>query len=265
MNEYDNLEFFKKYAQMDRSKKGLKGAGEWHQLKRMLPNIKGKRVLDLGCGYGWHCRYALEKGAAKVVGIDVSARMLAKAKELTEQSINAGIEQKTGQDRARKASVNRGVIDYRLMKMEEIDKLAELETFDCVISSLALHYVASFEEIVQKVHRLLSEQGYFVFSVEHPIFTAEGTEEWLYDEAGEIIAWPVDDYFDEGLRKTNFLGSVVTKYHRTLTSYVNDLLHNGFELVELVEATPDPSMLDLPGMKEELRRPMMLLLSARKK
>ena len=46
----------------------------------MLPDFKGKRVLDLGCGYGWHCIYAMENGASSVVGVDISHKMLEVAK-----------------------------------------------------------------------------------------------------------------------------------------------------------------------------------------
>ena len=56
----------------------------------------------------------------------------------------------------------------------------------------------------------------------------------------------------------------MTKYHRTLTDYVGALLGQGFRLTGLVEPTPDPGMMDQPGMADELRRPMMLLLSAEK-
>ena len=53
-NKYDDPTFFGKYSQMPRSKEGLAAAGEWHVLRRMLPPFEGKRVLDLGCGFGWH-------------------------------------------------------------------------------------------------------------------------------------------------------------------------------------------------------------------
>ena len=55
MNQYDNPEFFAEYAKMSRSQYGLEGAGEWHQLEPIFPELFGKVVLDLGCGYGWHC------------------------------------------------------------------------------------------------------------------------------------------------------------------------------------------------------------------
>lgn len=51
-NKYDNEIFFEKYSQMARSRQGLKGAGEWSELQKLLPDFAQKRVLDLGCGYG---------------------------------------------------------------------------------------------------------------------------------------------------------------------------------------------------------------------
>ena len=47
-NPYDNEQFFKKYSEMLRSKKGLAGAGEWSELKKLLPDFNGRNVLDLG-------------------------------------------------------------------------------------------------------------------------------------------------------------------------------------------------------------------------
>ena len=82
-NKYDNQIFFDKYSQMERSKKGLAGAGEWHELEKLLPEFAGRRVLDLGCGYGWHCAYAAQKGAASVLGVDLSEKMLETAREKT--------------------------------------------------------------------------------------------------------------------------------------------------------------------------------------
>ena len=68
-NKYDDNIFFKS---MSRSQQGLAGAGEWETLRKLLPDFKDKRVLDLGCGYGWHCIYAMEHGASSVVGVDIS-------------------------------------------------------------------------------------------------------------------------------------------------------------------------------------------------
>lgn len=241
-NKYDDNVFFEKYSQMDRSKKGLDGAGEWHVLKQMLPDFRGKRILDLGCGFGWHCEYAIENGAASAVGIDISEKMLAEA-------------------HAKRSSE---AISYICLPIEDID--FPPSSFDVVISSLAFHYIQSFEDICKKVYDSLSPGGNFVFSVEHPVFTAYGTEDWYYDDRGNILHWPVDRYFNEGRRSTIFLGETVQKYHKTLTTYVNGLIRTGFEITGLIEPEPSEEMLHtVPGMTDELRRPMMLLVSARKR
>lgn len=238
-NKYDDSVFFEKYSLMDRSKKGLAGAGEWPALKKILPNFKNKRVLDLGCGFGWHCRYASENGAESVIGTDISEKMLAGARE------------KNGADN----------ITYIIKAMEDIDFPAA--SFDIVISSLALHYVSSFDTLCANVNKILSKGGYFIFSAEHPVFTAYGTEDWYSDKDGNILHWPLDNYFTEGKRQTNFLGEKVIKYHRTLSTYLNELIKNGFDIKEFIEPSPTQEMLrEIPAMKNELRRPMMFIVSA---
>ncbi|MBC1435139.1 class I SAM-dependent methyltransferase [Paenilisteria rocourtiae] len=241
-NKYDNPAFFEQYSKMNRSVEGLKGAGEWHAFKKMMPDFTGKRVLDLGCGFGWHCLYAVENGAERAVGVDISENMLAEARKKTDSP----------------------KISYIQQALEDID--FPDASFDVVISSLTFHYIESFTDMCHKINRSLTKGGAFVFSVEHPVFTAQGTQDWYYDEDGNKLHWPVDSYFTEGLRTANFLGEDVTKYHKTITTYVNTLLETGFELVSLVEPEPDATMLaSHPDMPDELRRPMMLLVSARKK
>ncbi len=120
-NIYDQPEFFAAYSQMDRSRRGLEAAGEWETLAAMLPDCAGLDVLDLGCGYGWHCRYAAEHGARSVLGTDLSARMLAEARRRT----------------------NPSAITYRRAAMEDLE--CPDAAFDLVFSSLALHYVRTMK------------------------------------------------------------------------------------------------------------------------
>ena len=80
-NEYDHEKFFAEYAKMPRSREGLTAAGEWHQLQPLFPPLEGKRVLDLGCGYGWHCKFAASQGAVQVLGLDLSRKMIAEAQK----------------------------------------------------------------------------------------------------------------------------------------------------------------------------------------
>lgn len=245
-NKYDNDNFFEQYSKMSRSVLGLSGAGEWHALRELFPDFNGKRVLDLGCGYGWHCKYAVEHGAEYVLGIDLSEKMIKEA-------------------RAKNSDQK---IEYKIKAIEDFDYKEQQgqKQFDLVLSSLAFHYIASFEEICKKVNESLKEGGSFIFSVEHPIFTAQGKQQWCIEENGKIQYWPVDNYFYEGIRHANFLGEDVLKYHRTLTTYLQNLLSNGFEIVALVEPQPQAEMIDkIDGMRDEMRRPMMLVLSAIKR
>ena len=118
--------------------------------------------------------------------------------------------------------------------------------------------------MIQKISTWLVKDGQFVFSVEHPVFTAYGNQDWYYGADGEILHFPVDHYYYEGKRDAVFLGEHVTKYHRTLTTYLQILLQNGFSILDVIEPMPPEDMMDLPGMKDEMRRPMMLLISAQK-
>ena len=238
---YDNPTFFDKYSQMYRSQHGLAGAGEWPSLQPLLPDFTGKRVLDLGCGYGWHCFYAAQQGAAYVLGIDNSQRMLEVAKTKN----------------------NAPEIQYRRASIDQLS-LPE-ESFDVVFSSLAIHYLPDYPGLVEQVKGWLVPGGDFVFSVEHPIFTAQGPQDWVYGPKGEILHFPVDNYFYEGEREAVFLGEKMVKYHRTLTTYLDTLLQKGFSLKRVVEPQPPQSMMNLPGMQDEMRRPMMLLVAAEKR
>lgn len=175
-NKYDDERFFGQYSQMSRSVQGLRGAGEWHELKKMLPDFNGKRVLDLGCGFGWHCRYAIERGATFALGIDLSGKMLDKAREINPSPS----------------------IEYKRIAIEDFDFAPN--SFDIVISSLTFHYLESFDTVCTEVYKCLTEEGVFVFSVEHPVFTAYGNQDWIYDSGGKPAHWPVDHYFQEGVR-----------------------------------------------------------------
>ena len=134
-NRYDDPLFFEKYSQMSRSRLGLAGAGEWEDLQKLLPDFAGKQVLDLGCGYGWHCAYAAEHGAAHVTGVDLSEKMLEVARQ--------------------KASFPQ--VEYLHAAIEDVD--FPPESFDVVFSSLAIHYLQDFPALAEKVRTWLKPGG----------------------------------------------------------------------------------------------------------
>jgi SAM-dependent methyltransferase len=239
-NIYDDPRFFEGYSQLRRHESGLNAAVDQPAMRSLLPTLADKRVLDLGCGFGKMCRYASERGAASVVGVDISTRMLAKARS------------DTGDAR----------IGYVRSALEDLSFARA--SFDVVVSSLALHYVERFDSICANVKSWLVPGGAFVFSVEHPMVTAFRMGAYLVEENGEKEHWLVDNYKLEGIRHTQWFVDGVIKYHRSVETYVNTLINNGFTIVRLLEpeATAD-AIRERPELREESRRPTFMMISAR--
>jgi SAM-dependent methyltransferase len=237
-NIYDDERFFGSYAQLRRSLDGLDGAPEWPALRDMLPDLTGRAVLDLGCGFGWFCRWAAQAGATRVTGIDLSERMLERARR------------DTTDDR----------VAYRRDDLETTD--LPCESYSVVYSSLTLHYVVGIDRLVSAVHGALEPAGTFVFSIEHPMFTAPSRPGFVTDGHGGVV-WPVDRYFDEGERVTDWLAPGVVKQHRTLGTYVAVVRRHGFDITELVEWRPsDEQIAANPDWADEVERPPFLLVAA---
>ena len=239
-NLYDNHEFNEKYAQMERSVIGLEAAGEWPQLKELLGDMKDKDFIDLGCGYGWHCAYAVTAGAKSVVGIDQSEKMLSKAMEINAHPL----------------------IQYRNERIETF--IPDFECCDLVLSNLVLHYIRELTVVYRNVYAALRKNGIFVFNIEHPVFTSGIRQEFVQDANGNNLYWPIDDYFISGPRDTVFLGEHVEKQHHTLTEVLQGLLDTGFAIEAVQEVRPTDEVIESNGWQDELRRPMMLLVKARK-
>lgn len=237
-NIYDDPDFFDNYSQLGRSKQGLAGAAEWPALRAMLPEMGGLNVVDLGCGYGWFCRWAREAGAATVLGLDVSEKML---------------------ERARSSS-NDPAVTYARADLEHLD--LPQAGFDLAYSSLAFHYIDNLRGLLDKVHAALVPGGRLVFSIEHPIFMAPQQPGWSVDADGRKH-WPLDSYQLEGPRITNWLADGVIKQHRTIGTLLNHLIGAGFTIAHVEEWGPTGADLATrPELAEERERPMMLLVSA---
>jgi ubiquinone/menaquinone biosynthesis C-methylase UbiE len=239
-NIYDNQTFFDGYAQLSRSVQGLDGAPEWPTIRSILPDLQGKKVVDLGCGYGWFCRSAREQGAAQVLGMDLSEKMLGKAKQMTEDP----------------------AIEYRQQDLEALQLPAA--SFDLVYSSLTLHYIEDLGKLFATVYQALVNGGEFIFTAEHPIYTAPKHQGWLVDEAGQK-SWPINGYQQEGRRISNWLAEGVIKQHRMLGTYINLLVQQGFTIRYLNEWGPSAQQIaDNPALDEEKERPMIFILAVQK-
>ena len=178
-NIYDNEIFFSGYKKIRDNKVNANNLFEIPALFAMMPELKGKRVLDLGCGFGEHCKQFVDYGAKTVVGIDISEKML-------EVAMVENCDPK---------------IRYINIPMENIGQLQEC--FDVVISSLAFHYVEDFEGVIRNVYNLLDDKGIFIFSQENPLSTCHsGGNRWTRDENGNKLYLNLADYGIEGERES---------------------------------------------------------------
>ena len=241
-NIYDDPAFFAGYSTLERFGAGWQRAVEHADLLALLPEAKGQRVLDLGCGAGQLARHLAAMGAAEVIGVDVSERMLALAR----------------------GEFAHPRVTYRRAAIEEVAFTPG--RFDLIVSSLALHYVDDYAGLVQRVARWLAAAGVFVYSIEHPIFTARlPGDGWVLDDAGRRVRWGLDRYADEGAREETWFVPGVRKIHRTLATLINGLVDAGLTIERVVEPIPSEQWLqDHPLARDERRRPIFLLVRARK-
>ena len=241
-NIYDNETFFEGYKKLRENEVNANNLFEIPALFSMMPDLKDKTILDLGCGFGEHCKRFVESGAKKVVGIDISEKMLEIAKQENADS----------------------KITYINMPMENISQLKE--KFDVVISSLAFHYVEDFAGVVKNIFDLLNEDGIFLFSQENPLCTCfSGGNRWTKDENGNKLYINLSNYGIEGERESSWFVDNVKKYHRTFSSIINTLIETGFTIEKMIEPLPTEDLLKkYPDYKDLFHKPDFLLVKVRK-
>lgn len=240
-NIYDDPKFLAGYSEFPRSRDGLEATSEWPALRALLPGIAGKRVVDLGCGFGQLSRWLGEQGASAVLGIDLSEKMLARAV----------------------AETTNPAVTYARGNLDELT--LERENADVIVSSMAFHYVEDFDRIARMLFDALAPGGQLVFSVEHPIYAARAEPEWVAAADGRQ-AFAIADYCVEGRRVTNWIVDGVVKYHRTIGTMLNILTGAGFAYRAVDEWKPsDDQFAAHPEWQAtELTRPMFLLMSLTK-
>ena len=242
-NIFDNETFFENYQKLREREVNANNLFEIPERFKLLPDLKGLRILDLGCGSGEHCGEYIEMGAKTVTGLDISEKMLEVArKENSDPDIT-----------------------YLHMPMEDLEKLKG--EFDLAISSLALHYIEDFKGVLKNLGRLLVPGGLFVFSQEHPIVTCHSVgDRWGRDENGNKLFAKVSNYGVEGERDTTWFVDNVKIYHRMFSTIVNDLADAGFVIERAVEPLPSEELLEkYPEYYDLFHKPDFLMIRAVKK
>ena len=202
----------------------------------MLPELAGKRGVDLGCGFGWFCRWAREEGAARVLGLDVSANMLARARETTP---TPPITYRAGRSRDARAAGR--VVRPRLQLPHPA--LPRESRPACSPRCIARwRRAARLLGRASDLHRRRAPAG----------------------RRRPPQTWPVADYLDEGPRVTDWLAKGVVKQHRTLATYAQpaDRCRLHHPAASRNGARPAREIAAHPEWKIDHRRPSFLLVSA---
>ncbi|WP_341320127.1 methyltransferase domain-containing protein [Solibacillus sp. FSL H8-0523] len=241
-NIYDNPEFFQKYKAIRERANNYNNLLEQPNFLRLMPDVRDKMVLDIGCGMGDFAANCIEKGAAQVKGIDISKNMidLAKSKNVHHQ------------------------LQFQNIAFEDL-QLAD-GSVDVICSSLVFHYIADFAALVNKIGHVLAPDGILLFSIEHPIVTAnKGHADWILDEHGQILHYALDRYQQEGKRTQSWLVDDVITYHRTVSTIINTLIANHIQIEQIVEPVPTDEAVQLyPTLKKQMKCPAFLIVKGRK-
>jgi ubiquinone/menaquinone biosynthesis C-methylase UbiE len=198
---------------------------------KLVGNLKGKTVLDAGCGEGYNTRIFARMGAI-MTGIDISPRLIAHAR-LAEQKEPLGIR-------------------YEKTSFTNLSLFKD-ESFDTVVSTMALMDSPDYEKAIAGIYRVLRKNGDFFFSISHPCFMTKGFG-WVADRQGNQEKLTVSGYFSktqwvehwqfsqapEEIRK-EVPQFAIPRFPRTLAEYINPLADTGFVLKKLAEPRPSAS------------------------
>ena len=199
----------------------------------LLPEVRGKRVLDAACGPGVYSEWLLSRGA-EVTGIDASPKMV----ELARRRLGE------------KADVRQADLSKPLTFLEN-------ESFDIVLSPLTMNYVKDWNAVFREFHRLLRTPGHFILSVTHPFF------DYTYFKS--------NNYFETELVGTEWRGFETVKVHmpsfrRSLEATLNPIIEAGFRLEKILEPRPTQEFkeADPEEYAKLLEYPSFLCIRARK-
>lgn len=179
---------------------------------KLLGNVKGKKILDFGCGSGIYAKILTKKGA-KVSGFDISEKMLQIAK-----NENPNIDLRYGSG-------------Y---------KIPFKKKFDVVLASLVIDYLKNWDKVFKEVSRVLKKESLFIFSIGNPV--SECVKKIIV-KGQKLRVLGINNYFDEKIFYSDwgFLYNnkiKIPSYHKTYETIIKTILKNGFEIIDYKDTYP---------------------------
>ena len=198
----------------------------------LLPSVRGKRVLDMGCGPGWYAAWLIEHWA-QVVGLDISAQMVAQARQ------RLGTQARFYQH------------DLSLPLTFAADA-----SFDIAVAPLMLHYVTTRVAALREVARVLLADGCLVISTMHPF------DVWKRHGGSYFATELVQDTWHRSSRSFQ-----VPYWRVSLTTLCDEFSQAGFFIDRLLEPQPEPAaaQIDPASYREMMEHPVFLAFRLRKR
>jgi len=197
----------------------------------LLPDIKEKYILDVGCGPGVYSEWLVRHGG-KVIAIDASPRMIYHAKKRLGNTV-----------------------DVKLYDLREPLTFLEKNTVDVVLAPLVMDYIEDWVPVFCEFRRVLKDDGMFIFSVGHPFidnFLKEGVIDYFAIDLVKI-RW-----------KTWGVQVLMPSYRRPLKAITSPLYEAGFLIEQILEAQPTAEYkeVDPKGYEKVSKRPSFICIKA---
>ncbi len=183
----------------------------------LIPDLEGKRALELGCGSGHSLVYLREnKNAEELWGLDFSEEQIRFTKELLDEK---GIP-----------------VKLFLSSMDDNPGIPD-EYFDLVVSLYSLGWTPDLSRTLALVHSYLKPGGAFIFSGEHPAYRSLSYESSISKYVFET------SYMDESpVLHTSWRGVEIVINHRKLSTYLNAITQSGLLIEQVIESDPNVAL-----------------------
>lgn len=194
-------------------------------IKKLLPKLENKSILDLGCGSGRFCFLFEEQQPKRVIGIDFSEEMVQIAQEIA-------LERKSG-------------CEFIQGDIEDLSMI-DSDSMDFVFSSTVLHFISDIKGVMKEIKRVLKPDGTCLLSVIHPVYSAQYP--LMREDGGfpEVTDWKVRylnkvmrAYVQPWIQYNSEIENYLThSYHHTMADYINSIIGAGLSITSLTEPMP---------------------------